>query len=516
MARDNFSTKVIEKIRGRVANRCSNPQCRVPTTGPSEDDPEKVNIIGIAAHIYAASAGGPRYDANMTSRERRSIDNGIWLCSNCSIDIDKDQALYTPAVLKQWKIEAEKLAREEMGNKLPGKNDATNMLASALTGLPTTFIPQAINNTIKATTSVLENLDPRFSVTTSYKDNVTTFLMSAKEDVTATFTVNPENAQDFSFKLERLFDHGEVLELDSTSIAFKGSKLLEEITSRHEKGVVKFLPKSRKEAVVRLVLIGPDGSDVHLVEVKGILAAGRKTISFTGSTYDGIFSINLQSNIELFLSKDLNIDFTVDFDRFLDISLTQLPHFEEIHNFYERLNANQKLTVILEIEGKPLFKATLNDIKNHSNFQYICNCLDFINISRNILNLLRVDVTFQNGYVIQAKVFDLLNKVNSAMTGNNIFPAEKFGSGTTSVIVIKDVAAALSLNLDGPREMSFEQTEPYIVNLFGKEVSLPKIAIKFDKAVPHMNIDANDIKEGQEVEVGWVFEPDCKCSIVLI
>lgn len=41
MARDNFPKKVIEKLRARVAHRCSNPSCRVPTSGPSSDN--KVN-----------------------------------------------------------------------------------------------------------------------------------------------------------------------------------------------------------------------------------------------------------------------------------------------------------------------------------------------------------------------------------------------------------------------------------------------------------------------------------------
>ena len=56
--RDNFSKQVIEKLRPRVANRCSNPDCRVPTTGPNLDI-QKVSNIGIAAHICATARGGP-------------------------------------------------------------------------------------------------------------------------------------------------------------------------------------------------------------------------------------------------------------------------------------------------------------------------------------------------------------------------------------------------------------------------------------------------------------------------
>jgi len=92
--RDDFPKKVIEPLRARVNNRCSNPNCRVPTTGPTTDN-EKVNNIGVAAHITAASPGGPRYDPSMRKEERKSIRNAIWLCSNCSIKIDRDPSKYS-------------------------------------------------------------------------------------------------------------------------------------------------------------------------------------------------------------------------------------------------------------------------------------------------------------------------------------------------------------------------------------------------------------------------------------
>ena len=63
-SRDNFRAPVIKTLRERVATRCSNPNCRVATFAPSGED--GVSNIGIAAHIHAASKGGPRYDENMS------------------------------------------------------------------------------------------------------------------------------------------------------------------------------------------------------------------------------------------------------------------------------------------------------------------------------------------------------------------------------------------------------------------------------------------------------------------
>src|SRR5437899_8109263 len=55
--RDEFSVGTKELLAKRVGYRCSNPECRQPTSGPQED-PAKVVNIGVAAHITAASPDG--------------------------------------------------------------------------------------------------------------------------------------------------------------------------------------------------------------------------------------------------------------------------------------------------------------------------------------------------------------------------------------------------------------------------------------------------------------------------
>lgn len=108
--RDDFSTKTIETLARRVGYRCSNPDCPLQSTsGPHEDPSRSVNI-GVAAHITAASKGGPRYDGSLTPAQRRSITNGIWLCQNCAKLIDSDALRFTVEMLRRWKEEAEAAA----------------------------------------------------------------------------------------------------------------------------------------------------------------------------------------------------------------------------------------------------------------------------------------------------------------------------------------------------------------------------------------------------------------------
>lgn len=118
--RDNFSTRTARTLAERVGYHCSNPRCGAQTVGPNED-PEKSTRIGVAAHIAAASPGGPRYDPTMTEAQRTSIKNGIWLCSNCSSLIDKNEIAYPLTLLHQWKTEAEMKSAE--GIKAAGEDD---------------------------------------------------------------------------------------------------------------------------------------------------------------------------------------------------------------------------------------------------------------------------------------------------------------------------------------------------------------------------------------------------------
>ena len=81
--RDDFTQATKDLLANRVGWKCSNPNCRKGNRGAAIEKEDIINI-GVAAHITAASKGGPRYDESLTSHERKSYDNGIWLCLSCS------------------------------------------------------------------------------------------------------------------------------------------------------------------------------------------------------------------------------------------------------------------------------------------------------------------------------------------------------------------------------------------------------------------------------------------------
>ena len=100
-------------IAKRSGYRCSNPDCRNPTIGAAIGSDNAIDI-GVAAHITAASPGGPRYDASLTQSERSHYTNGIWLCANHAKAIDSDVKHFTVELLQGWRTSAAKQSFDEI------------------------------------------------------------------------------------------------------------------------------------------------------------------------------------------------------------------------------------------------------------------------------------------------------------------------------------------------------------------------------------------------------------------
>lgn len=133
--RDNFPAKIVDVLKKRAAFICSNPTCKCMTIAPSIEDEDKVQYIGVAAHITAASIGGPRYDLELTQDERQAITNAIFLCSNCATMIDKNNGLdYTVDDLNDWKSQHEKWVRNNLNKSITNLPDNYSVNSSNQTG----------------------------------------------------------------------------------------------------------------------------------------------------------------------------------------------------------------------------------------------------------------------------------------------------------------------------------------------------------------------------------------------
>jgi HEAT repeat protein len=122
--RDEFDQKTKDVLSRRAGGKCSNPECRRVTSAPHTSSEKAVNV-GVAAHITAAAAEGPRYDPTLSIEERMAANNGIWLCQFCGTLVDSDVERYPVDLLRRWKSEAENSALREVEN-IAVANQANN------------------------------------------------------------------------------------------------------------------------------------------------------------------------------------------------------------------------------------------------------------------------------------------------------------------------------------------------------------------------------------------------------
>lgn len=110
--RDDFTLETKIQLAKRVSYHCSFPGCGSLTIGPSDESEKSTSSVGTACHISAASdgKGARRYDANLSSEQRKHISNGIWMCDKHGKLIDTDESRFSTELLKTWKELAENVA----------------------------------------------------------------------------------------------------------------------------------------------------------------------------------------------------------------------------------------------------------------------------------------------------------------------------------------------------------------------------------------------------------------------
>ena len=118
--RDGFLLSVRDTIAKKSGYICAYPDCKKMTVSGSADRQSGITVLGVAAHITAASKKGPRYDKDMSHEERKSESNGIWTCQNHGKFIDDNTSKCTVNELRRWKEQHENwvFKRVESGRSL--------------------------------------------------------------------------------------------------------------------------------------------------------------------------------------------------------------------------------------------------------------------------------------------------------------------------------------------------------------------------------------------------------------
>lgn len=197
--RDNFDKATIDALAKRAAYICSNPDCKALTIAPTSGDEEKFIYIGKAAHITAAAEGGPRYDPNLSQEARKSISNGIFLCSSCADMIDKNNGSdFSTELLRGWKLEHENWVSKNMNKRIPRKLEPNQ-----------TFVVSSHNQIGGITAGVVNIAHQQRRISPKLQHEIKQLIKDKTREVTITCSLGDGESYNFATQIkEYLFNEG--------------------------------------------------------------------------------------------------------------------------------------------------------------------------------------------------------------------------------------------------------------------------------------------------------------------
>ncbi len=105
--RDPVPSSQEKVVITRSGNSCAYPSCGVELVAEGQHPSDLAKPVGKVAHICAASPGGPRYDPNMSTVERGSASNLMYLCGTHHDAIDSQLHHHTVEFLREAKRQHE-------------------------------------------------------------------------------------------------------------------------------------------------------------------------------------------------------------------------------------------------------------------------------------------------------------------------------------------------------------------------------------------------------------------------
>lgn len=395
--RDNFSGSTIKLLYDKVNGLCSKPDCRILTRGPNSKV-GKITSIGQAAHITAAAKGGPRYDASLTKEQRKSYENGIWLCNNHARIIDSDEIKYPPELLENWRSETEKYVEENIGKPLISEEEANNQsnnnIANFFIGEDFSTLSNATAKMASHIDSKISALDPRFTVKTDIIDSQVTRYISAKaHDVSVTLNISEEHSKEFVEKFDKFKNFGQDFEFSTEKVSVDGSELFKKIIDNAPKGSK--ITWSAPECILDGELYASDGDNsIFLGGFKAKFQRQKDLDVLTASALKGFIVMrSLHGNP----NGQMKCQYSFDFSKWVGIDIQKIPFFPKLKKILPTLSTGGNL--FSEINGGdagPLIAGDTKFLTDRSPLNDLLFMLTYVDCARTISKALSTPLTFDH------------------------------------------------------------------------------------------------------------------------
>tara|TARA_B100000809_G_C15140356_1_gene532922 strand:+ start:2047 stop:3612 length:1566 start_codon:yes stop_codon:yes gene_type:complete len=505
VARDDFNEKVKQLLCQQVGGKCAKPDCRITTIGPHVII-DKRTTIGVAAHIAAAAKGGPRFDQLMSTKERKSVHNGIWLCQNHAREIDVNPDKYPIGLLESWKENAISLADCELGQRQLSQAEVdTKAVDTLLSHVQPTFQQNKITSLIqtvhKGVAAKFDQLDSRFSVSTRFDGNNVNYRIDAKEDIPLTLNVFNEASKDFTEQFRLLLSHGSEVEISTDNMEIKGSPLFEHLIQPG--GTFKIMPVGTSAVLKLTTVTHPSEPPFIFDDFIGEMTNGNESITFKGAACEGLLNVSIQVHLA---SPIFSINFKLNWQKWFGHPLTKLPFFNKISRIFKAFSQNALLKIFIEVKGESVFSAEnqLNsEMVDSSNT--VTALLDYLEAARTICDYCQSTILFNiNKIEYQPDDYDFVLKQAALLVSPKTYSAHDLTTPITATLTVQESRENLDL-VTNPKPGSVQIKQSDIrVKLLDHWVQLPTKQTTCGPVISKITpADTSNLKTGDEFHVIW-------------
>lgn len=509
MPRDDFTEPVRRALRDLAGGLCSNPDCRVATQALATDGKASASI-GVAAHIHAASPGGPRFLGRMSPKDRASAKNGLWLCQTCSVRVDRDTAAYPAQLLQQWRSNAADHARKQIGRRAYSNEDVSQQMTQMLTGLPATFAPSAISNVHAAAMASLNALDPRIEVRTAYAHGQVELTLQPKEPVAVTILFHPKDPQAASASIRRLLEHGEAVGFEVAGMSAKGSRLLDRLALEAKgSSSVSLEPMSRRAEMTITSCAVAKNVQPASVHLAGSLYSGSRSALFLGTAWGGLLKYRQSFPYDRSAGTVSSVSMELDLKHWEQQPLKDLAYLDRALALIEATSNGGRFEVVLDVAGKEVLRQKTETSQPRRECQPLHAYLEFLRRTSLLARWADSDVRYSADYFPDEDTFDGVAELAHALEqSRNEIPGK-----ITSCVTADTGAANIALVLTHSSGTAFRFTQHGVhLEIFGSTLPIGDLITDISGYRVSVGRCLSEIQEGDDVEI--VFTPGEGASLV--
>jgi hypothetical protein len=393
--RDEFSQKTRDTLRLRVANSCSNPECKILSLEPQKSNSSKVSDTGAAAHICAAAPGGPRYDPTMTAEARKSIDNAIWLCRHCSIKIDNDPVAYPIELLHQWKRNAEfRISKNSNKMFYTHEESEYKVQRSFLTSIGMNINEKfnySLSEISKSINKYFNDLDPRLDIKYSHLEGLDHFKISttgSSIDNPVLINFSPENTHEYKEKYNEFLEHGKSFTFNISTITSNSEGLNILFPPNLKDGFVTVNQENKLKAFVEIL----DSNDNNIIDFEDFIRIGKSSFSFNSSKFEGLLSLKIDKAPLHKRSQRKDTTLFLDYKIWDNQNILSLKYFDQIYKIYKRIIDKSEFYLKIYINGSIAY-STKYEFKDE-NLRSLFSLLSYTYHSRILSEILDLNINF--------------------------------------------------------------------------------------------------------------------------